>query len=163
TVASSIVGGTLHSSASAILRMVAHRTLPERVLGSASTIATVFEEGHRPDALADEGDELRGDVFARAVDAGLEHREADRDRAFELVGNADDRAFGDVVVAGDDLFQLAGGEAMAGDVDHVVDPAHPIDVAVLVEIPSVGGQVVARVAREVGLYEPLLALPQVRG
>ena len=77
----------------------------------------------------------------------------------ELVGDADHRAFGDVVVAAQDLLDLAGRQAMAGDVDHVVDARHHEDVAVVVDIARVAGLVVAGILREVGLPKTLVGVP----
>ena len=54
--------------------------------------------------------------------------------AFEWVVDADDGAFGDGGVAGEDLFEFAGGQPVAGDVDDVVGAAHDVEVAVAVAV-----------------------------
>jgi hypothetical protein len=61
------------------------------------------------------------------VDAGLEHDEAERHLALQLVGDADHRAFGDVGMRGQHLLHRAGRQAVAGDVDDVVGARHDVD------------------------------------
>ena len=81
--------------------------------------------------------------------AGLQHHEPARHLALERVRHADDGALGDVGVRGQHLLHPAGGEPVPGDVDHVVGAAHHEQVAVVVEVPAVAGQVVAVVGRQV--------------
>ena len=56
-----------------------------------------------------------------------------------LVGNADDRAFGDVGVLVERLLDLGGIDVLAAGDDHVLDPVDDIDEAVLVHIAAVAG------------------------
>ena len=51
---------------------------------------------------------------------------------------------------------LGGAEPVAGDVDHVVDPAGDPVIAVLVAPAAVAGEVLAGIGREVGLHEALV-------
>jgi hypothetical protein len=48
-------------------------------------------------------------------------------------------------------FDLGRAHAVAGDVDHVVDPAGDPPIAVLVAAAAVAGEIFARVGREIGL------------
>src|SRR6478752_4325477 len=105
----------------------AHRAaqdLPRAGLREARDDARIAEHGDRPDLPADELHELRDDHVVVAVDAGLQHHEDERYLAPELVRDADHGTFGDIGVRGEHLLHRAGREAVAGDVDHVVDPAH---------------------------------------
>jgi hypothetical protein len=65
-------------------------------------------------------------------------------------------------MGGDDLFHGAGRQPVPGDVDHVVDPAHDIEVAVGVTEATVAGDVVAREGREIGPDETIVVVPQRR-
>ena len=76
--------------------------------------------------------------------------------------NADHGALGDILVLGDDLFHLAGRQAVAGDVDDVVGARHDVGVAVGVDEAGVGGRVVAREVDEVARAEALVVVPQRR-
>ncbi len=58
--------------------------------------AGVLEGGDRADALAHQGDQFSRDIGLRAVRAGLQHDEAERRLTLQLVGHADDGAFGDI-------------------------------------------------------------------
>ena len=77
-----------------------------------------------------------------------------------MVGGADDGAFGDVGVGGEDLFHAAGGQAVAGDVDDVVDARHDEQVAVFVLHPCVAGEVVAGLGAQIRIDEAVVVLPQ---
>ena len=69
---------------------------------------------------------------------------------------ADHGGLGDLRVQHQGALDLGGAHAVAGDVDHVVDPAGDPVVAVLVAARAVAGEVVARVRGEVGLDEALV-------
>src|SRR5690606_21336077 len=101
------------------------------------------EGGDGPDLLADQGGQLALQVAGVALAARLEHHEGGRELPLELVGHADHRALGHVRVPGDDLLDGPGGQPVPGHVDDVVDPAHDEQVAVLVDVAAVAGQVVA--------------------
>ena len=98
---------------------------------------------------AHERDELVAQLERVALGAGLQHDEAQRHLAAQVVGHAEDGALGDVGVRRDDLLHRAGREAVAGDVDDVVDAAHHEHVAVLVDVPAVARQVPAGIALEI--------------
>jgi hypothetical protein len=112
-------------------------------LGRRSTTSGLLEGGDRADLLAHQLTARRRSRRLGAVDAGLEHHEPQRQLALELVGDADDRALGDVRMRREHLLHAAGGEPVAGDVDDVVDAAHDEQVAVVVLVAGVAGQVVA--------------------
>ena len=146
---SSIVAGGVYSRPAAMSRMVARRILPERVFGRRATTRASRKQAIGPDAVAHERDELVAQLGLVAVGAGLEHHQSERQLAAQLVGHAEDRAFGDVGMGRDDLLHGAGREPVAGDVDDVVGAPHHEQVAVLVEVPAVAGQVPAGIAREI--------------
>ncbi|MNM96270.1 hypothetical protein D3C81_1087390 [compost metagenome] len=66
------------------------------------------------------------------------------------------RCLGDRVVQHQRAFHFGSADAVAGDVDHVVDPAGDPVVAVLVAAGAVAGEVVAGVGLEVGIDHPLV-------
>ena len=63
-------------------------------------------------------------------------------------------------MTGEHLLHLPGGQAVAGHVDHVVDAAHDVQVAVAVAVAAVAGGVKAAVLRQVGAHEPVVVAPQ---
>ena len=65
-------------------------------------------------------------------------------------------------MGGEDLLHAAGGEAVAGDIDDVVDATHDEEVAVLVLHARIASQVVTRLGAEVGLDVAVVVLPQGR-
>lgn len=109
--------------------------------------------------LAHAGDEFGGDRRIGFVHAGFEDHKAERRLALQGIGHADHRAFGDIGMAGEDFFHLAGGEAMAGDIDDVIGAAHHPDIAIGVDHPGIGGVVIAGVVLQIGLAEALGRLP----
>ncbi len=103
--------------------------------------------GDRADLLADVVAQLLDDVLAAV--AGLlaqDHERADR-LAGVLVLGADDRGLGDLRVRDQRRLDLGGGEPVAGDVHDVVDPAEHPEVAVVVLLGAVAGEVVALLRR----------------
>ena len=96
------------------------------------------------------------------LEAVLEHDQADRELALELVVDADHGALGHGGVAADQLLHLAGRQAMPGHVDHVVGAAHDEHVAVLIDVAAVGGVVVAVVGLQVAVAKALVVVPQGR-
>ncbi len=65
-------------------------------------------------------------------------------------------------MAGQNLFHRAGGQAVAGHIDHVIGARHDIEIAVLVQIAGIAGLVIAGEMRQIGLSEPVLGIPQCR-
>jgi hypothetical protein len=81
--------------------------------------------------------------------------------AFDLVGEAHHGSFGDVCVLHQRRLDLGGAEAMAGDVDDVVDPTGDPVVPVAVSLGSITREVAAegrraqRERRPVGILQHL--------
>jgi hypothetical protein len=103
-----------------------------------------------------------GDLFG-GVDAGrvLDHREGHRHLALELVGHAHHGHLGDRRVGLHGLLDLAGAQAVAGDVDHVVGAAEDLVVAGVVLDAPVEAGIHQRLLeqREVGGHEALVVAP----
>ena len=72
---------------------------------------------------------------------------------------ADDRGLGHGLVLDQGALDLGGAEAVAGDVDHVVDAAGDPVVAVVVAAAAVAGEVEPGKAGEVGLVEAFVVAP----
>jgi hypothetical protein len=115
--------------------------LPERVLGD------------RADLLADVVGQLLVAVLARGVLA--QDDVGHHGLAGVGVGGADHSGLGDVGVGDQGRLDLGGGEPVSGDVHHVVDPAEHPDVAVLVLLRAVTGEVVASSVVGVGEARPV--------
>src|SRR5690554_5314453 len=73
--------------------------------------------------------------------------------------NADDRTLGYDLVGADHFLHLTSGEPVSGDIDDVVGAPHDEKIAILVEIPTVTGQVVAGKGRHIGTLKTLRILP----
>jgi hypothetical protein len=98
-------------------------------LGQRVGEADLLGSGQRPDLLGDVAAQLLGQgVVGR--DPGARRHEGDDGLALELVGAADDRGLGDLGVRDQRALDLHGRQAVAGDVDDVVDAAHDPEVAV---------------------------------
>ena len=104
---------------------------PVRVLGSASAkrmssgLATGRCACRHGCAVHRGGSGLR-------VHAAFQRDKSDQRLAFQFIGPADDGGFRDVVIAHQRALDFRGAEAMAGDVQHVIDAAHDPEIAVLV-------------------------------
>ena len=132
-------------------------------LGQARDHAGVLECGDGADAVSDQGDQFGGDFGFWTVHAGFQDYQTDGGLAFQFVFRADHRAFGYGRVGGQDFLHLAGGEAMAGDVDDVVGATHDPDVAVVVDRSSIAGAIPAGEVGEVGGVVALVVLPESGG
>ena len=117
--------------------------LPLRVLGSASVKRIASGLANLPISLAtcSASSALR---LARRRLSLLERDEHHQRLALELVGPADGRGFGDRRVRDERALDLGGADAVAGDVEHVVDAADDPEVAVFVAARAVAGEVLAR-------------------
>jgi hypothetical protein len=51
------------------------------------------------------------------------------------------------------LLDRPGREAVAGDVDNVIGPAHDPEITVVIDIPGIRGEIVARIHREIRPFE----------
>ena len=128
--------------------------LPLRVLGSASVKRISSGRASEPISLATH---LRSSSLSasRGLVAGFERDEGGDGLAFEIVGTADDRGFGDFGVGDERGLDFHGAEAVAADVDDVVDAAHEPEVAVGVLARAVAGEVAAGNVGPVGLLVAL--------
>lgn len=109
-----------------------------------------LEAGQRADLFADQRHQLALQLLGGDPGIVLEHHQAQRHVALEFVPHADHRALGNRLVLRHAFLHLAGGEAMPGNVYHVVGAPHDVDEAVLVEITAVAGVVVAGIVAQVG-------------
>ena len=69
---------------------------------------------------------------------------------------SDNGSFRDLRVGDQRALDLGGAEAMAGDVDHIIDPSGQPVKTVLVPACAVAGKIESREGREIGLDEPLV-------
>ena len=86
----------------------------------------------------------------------LDRHEGDDGLAGRGVVGADHGRLGHGGVADQRVLDLGGRDPVPGDVHHVVDPAQQPEVAVLVPLGAVAGEVTAREARPVGLLVALV-------
>src|SRR6478736_3644442 len=138
--------------------------LARACLGQSGHDVDLVQSRDRADLGADPGDELPPDPVAvcLAVDARLEHDEGTRHLALEVVVDADDGTLRHGLVPRQRRLERAGGEPVTGHVEHVVGAAHDVEVAVLVDVAAVTGQVVAGVDREVGADVAVVVAPEGR-
>ena len=136
--------------------------LPERVLGSSATTRIWRGLAIAPISLATW---LRSSVTSLRSPSSLHAAAQDHERDDALaggrVGGADDRGLGDRRVRDERRLDLGGRDAVAGDVHDVVDPAEQPQVAVVVLLRAVAGEVVALLGepRPVGLAVALVVAP----
>ena len=95
-----------------------------------------------------------------AFDAGFEHQETQRDLTLERVGDADHGAFRDIGMRRQHLLDLAGREAVGGDIDDVVGAGHHVDIAVGVDEPGIGRLIKAWERFHIRVDEAVIGLPQ---
>jgi hypothetical protein len=113
--------------------------LPRPCLGQVHHDKDLFRRGERADALP----HLQDEVFLGLVVVGVcvfEGDEGVNGLAGEFVGDADDGGFGHERGFDERGFDLGGGEAVAGDVDNIVDAAADPVVAVVVAGGAVAGE-----------------------
>ena len=101
-------------------------------MSSGRAIAPIFLH----DVLLQLVDQLLGRVHAF-----LERDERGDRLALDLVRAADDRGFGDARMIDERALDFHRADAMAGDVQHVVDAAEQPEVAVVVALRAVAGEV----------------------
>ena len=85
--------------------------------------------------------------FGTVEDASFQSDEGDDALAFDFVGAADDCGFGDCLVGDEGGFDFGGAEAMAGNVENIIETADDPEVAFLITEGSVAGGVFARDSR----------------
>ena len=104
--------------------------------------AEVVRPGESADVFGDPLAELLFEIVAGGL-AAFEGDEGGDGLSFHLVGAADDGGFRDFWVSDERGFDLHGAEAVAADVDDVVDAAHEPEVPVLIAPCAVAGEVAA--------------------
>ena len=124
--------------------------LPLRVLGRASVKRISSGRAREPISLETH---LRSSSFSSSTGlvAALERDEGGDGLALEVVGAADDGGFGDLGMGDERRLDFHGAEAVAADVDDVVDAAHEPEVAVGVHARAVAGEVAAGDVGPIGL------------
>ena len=124
--------------------------LPERVLGSSGTTMICRGLAIAPISLATWSAQLLDQVRGAAVVRRDSRRITKAQTAWPVVSSvgAHDRRLGDLGVGDQGGLDLGGGEPVAGDVHDVVDAAEQPDVAVLVLLRAVAGEVEARGKRD---------------
>ena len=129
--------------------------LPERVLGrpGAHWIRSGVAVG--ADLLAHLLHQILAQRLAR-LDALLERHVAVDALTLDVVRIADHRGLGHRRMGDQRALHLGRAQAMAADVQHVVDPAGDPVVAVLVAARAVAGEVQALERGEVGLHEAVM-------
>lgn len=144
---------------------LAHRLaqdLARSGLGQGADDIDATQRRHRSDLVAHLGHQLLPDQLRVGVDPCFEHHEPTRQLAFELIGDPDDSTFSNRRVTGQHRLHCAGGEPVASHVDHVVGAPHHIQVAVLVEVATVTGQVVTVVSGQIRGDVAIVIAPQGR-
>ena len=120
--------------------------LPERVLGSAGVNWIFSGAASAPMSLRTSWfSSLRKRVVAFL--AGVQRDEGVDRLALDLVRKADHRGLGDHGMGDQRAFDLGGADAVAGNVDHVVDAAGDPVIAVLVAAAAVAGEIEAGIGR----------------
>ena len=132
--------------------------LPERVLGRSSVNRIVFGLAIGPMAVATWSRSSRARASFGSLPAAQDDERADG-LAGRLVVAADDRGLGHRGVLDERRLDLGRRDAVAGDVHDVVDAAEQPEVAVVVALGAVAGEVPAGEARPVRLRVALGVAP----
>src|SRR3546814_4591288 len=121
-----------------------------------------LEGGDRPQFVANAPDNLARDIVVRRAGARFQNDQSDRHHALEIVIRPDDCTFGNRRMGRDDLFDRPGRQAMARDIDDVIDAAHDVDKAIGVDQLRVSGGVITGMLAKIGVLEMAVASPQRR-
>ena len=133
--------------------------LPERVLGSSATIRIRLGLAIGPSVLATWLRSSAIELVAVVGGGAAQDDEGDDGLAGGRVGGADDGGLGDLRVGDEGGLDLGGGDVVAGDEHDVVDAAEQPDVAVVVLLGAVAGEVAAGEAGPVGVEVALVVAP----
>ena len=114
--------------------------LPLRVLGRESVKRIWSGLARLPICLPTQADQFLLEFVGRLT-AGFQRDERGDALALDLVGHRTHGRLGDRVVGDQGALDLGGPQAVAGDVDHVVDSAHDPEVAIVVAAGAVAGEV----------------------
>src|SRR5947199_8441161 len=91
--------------------------------------------------------------------AGIQRDESVDRGALDVMREADNGSLGDLGVSNQGALDLGGADAMARDIDHVVDAAGNPIIAILVAAAAVAGEIKAGIRFEIGLEEALVIAP----
>ena len=129
--------------------------LPERVFGRPGANWIRSGEAIGPISLRTQCDQFLAQLLARLL--ARHQRDIGVDAlALDVVRIADDGGLRHLRMRDQRALDLGGAEAVAGDVDHVVDAAGDPVIAVRVAAAAVAGEVLAGIGREVGVDEALV-------
>ena len=117
--------------------------LPDRVLGRSGTMIDGPGRAMAPSLVATWSRISSRSSSVASLPAAQDDVADDR-LTGRVVGRPDDRGLGHGRVVDQRRFDLGGGDAVARHVHHVVDPAEQPDVAVVVDLGAVAGEVPAR-------------------
>src|ERR1051325_11038390 len=121
--------------------------------------ADVVGFGDRADFFGD----VQAKFFAQlavGVDAAFDRHEGDEGLAFQGIGPAHDGGFGDLGMAEEGALDFRGADAMAGDIEHVVNPADDPEITVFVLPAAVAGEVAAGHFAPIDFFVPLRIAPE---
>ena len=157
-----MVGGVAGLLPSAISRIVLRRILPDRVFGSAGTTSTCRSAAtHRP-RRGPAGRARAAAAPSVGVHPALSTTRPRGTWPLSSSCDADDRALGHRRDARRAPPPWCRSEPVAGDVDDVVGAAHHEQVAVLVDVAAVAGEVVAVERRQVRGDVAVVVAPERR-
>ena len=129
--------------------------LPERVLGRPGAHCSQSGEAIGPISLRTPAHQFHAQVVAR-LGAGDQGDIGVDALALDVVRRADHGGLRHLIVRHQRALDLGGAHAVAGDVDHVVDPAGDPVIAVGVAPAAVAGEILALVGGEIGLHEAVV-------
>ena len=131
---------------SATSRSSRRMILPDRVLGSSGYQHDLPRLGDRAERLGHVVAQLLDERLAGVAVGAMPRRITNATIAWPVVGSVapDHRRLGHLRVRDQRRLHLGGGDVVAGDQHHVVDPAEQPQVAVLVALGAVAGEVHAR-------------------
>src|SRR5262245_42119409 len=114
-----------------------------------------IRRGDRADLLAHPADQFLAQVLRRLLAAHQRHVGIDA-LALDVMRIADYGGFRDLGMRDQCAFDLGGAEPVAGDIDHVVDPAGDPVVSVGVAPAAVAGEVLAGIGLEIRVDKTLV-------
>ena len=129
--------------------------LPERVFGRFGANWIRSGEAIGADFLAHPVDQFLAQILGRLL-AGHQRDIGIDALALDVVRIADDGGFRHFRMRDQRRFHFCGAEAVAGDIDHVIDAAGDPVIAVLVAAAAVAGEIFSRIGAEIGIDETLM-------
>ena len=77
----------------------------------------------------------------------------------EIIGNTDHRTFSNIGMVCQHFFELAGGQAMTGNINHIIGAGHDVEIAIGIAIAGITGFIIAGKSREIFLNKSLIRTP----